>query len=48
MTISTKIMLALLFVGAMIQGLYLNNYKASFGSMLIIIMVLLTWYSERK
>lgn len=48
MTLSTKTMLTVLFIGAAINGAYLNNYKEAFGLMLTIIIVLMTWYFERK
>ena len=48
MTLSTKTMLTVLFIGAAINGAYLNNYKEAYGLMLTIIIVLMTWYFERK
>lgn len=48
MTTSTKTMLTMLFIGAAINGVYLNNYKEAYGLMLTIIIVLMTWYYELK
>lgn len=48
MKLGTKVMLAIILVGAGFEGIYNNDYKEAWILTLVAVIIFMVWYNERK